>query len=142
MGGTELISMLLTLRPCQQPRPAAVVYAQDIRIGVNFATLWENNLNPVLGIFKLGCTFMTFSTKFGTAILTRPRASVHTLHHLPSLPTFSSSIVDNDDDCILTSSFRCKRLPYDLNILAPESDDAATGRDLVADELCVTPLRL
>ncbi|MED6121374.1 hypothetical protein PIB30_029626 [Stylosanthes scabra] len=54
----------------------------------------------------------------------------------------SSSVVDDDDDCVLTSSFRRKPLPFDLNLPAPEADDASTGGDLAADELCVTALRL
>lgn len=52
----------------------------------------------------------------------------------------SSSVVDdNDDDCVLTSSFR-KVLPFDLN-LPPPMDEVDTvdfmGVDLQATTLCL-----
>ncbi|KAK7276496.1 hypothetical protein RIF29_17636 [Crotalaria pallida] len=50
----------------------------------------------------------------------------------------SSSVID-DEDCVLTSSFR-RPLPFDLNLPAPE--DCNSGADFTADELLATALCL
>ncbi|MED6151125.1 hypothetical protein PIB30_079325 [Stylosanthes scabra] len=56
MGGTELISMPLTLRLCQQW--GTLNETDSIRCKVHY---WENDPSPVLGIFKLGCISVTLS---------------------------------------------------------------------------------
>ncbi|OIW16229.1 hypothetical protein TanjilG_18944 [Lupinus angustifolius] len=50
----------------------------------------------------------------------------------------SSSVID-DEDCVLTSSFR-KTLTFDLNLPPPEDDNG--GGDFTTDELLVTALCL
>ena len=50
----------------------------------------------------------------------------------------SSSIVDddNDDYCVLTSSF-CKIQPFDLNLPPPMDEDFGIADDLQATTLCL-----
>ncbi|KAE9614951.1 hypothetical protein Lal_00048088 [Lupinus albus] len=52
----------------------------------------------------------------------------------------SSSVID-DEDCVLTSSFR-KSLPFDLNLPPPEDDNGGGGGDFTTNELLVTALCL
>ncbi|OIW04134.1 hypothetical protein TanjilG_00694 [Lupinus angustifolius] len=51
----------------------------------------------------------------------------------------SSSVID-DEDCVLTSSFR-QPMPFDLN-LPPPDDNTGDGGDFTADELLATTLCL
>ncbi|CAL0307531.1 unnamed protein product [Lupinus luteus] len=76
-----------------------------------------------------------------------PSSSIVIHHRRPVVPVAgddchsdcdSSSSVIDDEDCVLTSSFR-KLLPFDLNLPPPEDNN---GGDFTADELLVTALCL
>ncbi|MED6124607.1 hypothetical protein PIB30_060469 [Stylosanthes scabra] len=91
MGGTELISMPLTLRSASSVR--TLNETDSIRCKVHYR---ENDPSPVLGIFKLGCISMILS-KFGNR---GPDKAAHT-KFLASLPGRQKCVSYSDPGLLL-----------------------------------------